>query len=194
MMRRLGVLVATTVLAMMAMGAVPSGADPVGTTETTTISVVNDGTATRGTTVGIVCVVQIVAPPPGSPPVAVSTAQLDFDAQGVPSTKSGDLSPYWTAVGSSWTSVGVTSSELGRTTCAHVLLENGGADATSWTCDYVAVPAPAPSGVGCAATSGTGREPVVLNWALDSDGLTSETVHMVFTNTYSAARTPSFTG
>ncbi|MBU3702260.1 MAG: hypothetical protein FGM58_09475 [Acidimicrobiia bacterium] len=194
MIRRIGALVAATALATIAVGTVPTGAVAAGTIEATRISVVNDGTAARGTTIAIVCSVQVVSPPVGSPPVVVSTAELGFDAQGAPTTKSGDMSPYWSADGNSWVSVGLTSSALGRTTCAHYAIDNGGADSTTWTCDYTPVPAPAPSGIGCSAVSGSGRGPVVLNWALDSDGLTSETVNMVFTNTYPASATPRYTG
>lgn len=196
MFRRISHLAAATALATFAVGATSIGISAASTTETTNISVVNDGTATGGTTIGILCVVQVISPPAGTPPVLVSTAELSFDAQGRPTTKVGDLSPYWSAVGDSWVSVGATTPTLGLTTCAHTEVEDGGADSSSWTCDYipVPVPSPAPVGVGCLGAAGNGRGPVVLNWALDSAGLTSETVNMVFTNTYSAPVTPQFTG
>jgi hypothetical protein len=194
MFRRICLLVTATTLATFGLGTTSVGATPTGTAETTSISVVNNGTATRGTTIGIVCVAQIVAPSPGVPPVSVTTAELNFDAQGVPTTKSGDLSPYWSAVGNAWVSAGVSSPSIGVTTCAHTEIDNGGADSTSWTCDFVVVPSPAPTDIGCLGASGSGRGPVVLNWALDSAGLTSETATMVFTNTYSAPVRPQFTG
>lgn len=194
MVRRICLLVATLALTTIGLGATPIGAAATGTVETTTISVVNDGTATRGTTIGILCVVQMVSPAPGTPPVDVTTAELNFDAQGRPTTKSGELSPYWTADGDAWVSVGASSPTIGITTCAHTLVDNGGAESSAWTCDYTPVPSPAPVGTGCLETSGSGRGPVVLNWALDSAGLTSETVNMVFTNTYAAPVPPAFTG
>ncbi|MFM8861182.1 MAG: hypothetical protein ACKOIA_01790 [Acidimicrobiia bacterium] len=189
------VALATFVVGAMSVGTAGSaGVSPAAITETTNISVVNQGTATRGSTVSILCVVQLVSPPPGSPAVMTNSAELNFDAKGMPTTKSGPLSPYWTAVGNSWVSTGASSPTYGVTVCAHTLIDNGGAESTSWTCDFVPVPAPAPPNVGCQSPSGSGREPVLLSWALDSASLTSETATMVFTNTYPAPLRPSFTG
>lgn len=170
------------------------GLSPAATTETTNISVVNDGTATRGSTVDIFCVVQIDSPPPGSPAFVTATGELNFDANGTPTTASGGVGASFSVVGNSWVSVGYSTPTLGVTVCAHTMVDNGGAESTSWTCGYVSVPAPAPANVGCESASGSGRAPAVLNWALDSAGLTSETATIVFTNRYPAPVKPSFTG
>jgi hypothetical protein len=73
------------------------------------------------------------------------------------------------------------------------MANTGGATSTSWTCEYDSIPTALP-GYGCAAGAGKGAGPVVLNWALATDELTSETIDIVFTNTYDAPIAPSFTG
>ena len=166
---------------------------PTPTVETTNISTAIVGTAKRGTTIDIECIVQVLSPPPGTPSSFVSTGQLSFDEQGNPSTKSGELAPYWTAEGASWVSVGAASTSFGTQTCSHTMSDTGGAASTAWTCTYIAIPT-APSGDGCAAAAGDGSGPVVLNWALATLGLTSETVNMVFTNTYDEPIAPNYTG
>jgi hypothetical protein len=195
-------LVATAVFAALGLGLMLAGttstvvAAAAPAVETTNISLVNVGTATAGSTVNIICYVQVTAPPAGTPPYFISSVELGFDQNGNPSTKTGAMAPYWSANGSSWQSVGAASTEFGSQVCAHTMINNGGAASTSWTCDYISVPA-APVGDGCIAPSGADRGPVGLNWALATDGLTSETVNMVFTNTYAdpiAPIAPSFTG
>jgi hypothetical protein len=168
-------------------------ADPAPTVETKNISAVIVGTGTSGSTINIECAVQLLDPPPGEPSNIVTTGQLSFDEHGNPSTKSGELAPYWSAVGTSWVSVGAASTDLGTQTCSHTMANTGGATSTSWTCAYDAIPTALP-GYGCAAAAGKGAGPVVLNWALATDELTSETIDMVFTNTYDAPIAPSFTG
>ncbi|MEI7624388.1 MAG: hypothetical protein WCJ88_12600 [Actinomycetes bacterium] len=201
MIKKFGALVAASVLATVGIGFVSVGTSPATplepaartTVETTNISTVIIGNATKGSTVNVVCVVEVISPPPGVPPTIVNTAELNFDEHGNPSTKSGPLSEYWSASGTSWVSVGNASPLLGRQTCAHTMINNGGANSTSWTCDFISNPA-APSGVGCVSAAGSDRGPIVLNWALSTDGLVSETANLVFTSTYPDVVKPSFTG
>lgn len=189
--------VSAAALAFIVVGATSVGTagssevSPASPTETTNISVVNDGTATRGSTVDIFCVTQIESPPPGSPGFVTSTGVLNFDASGTPTTKSGSVAESFSAVGNSWVAVGVG---VGAAVCVHTMSDNGGAESTSWTCGFVTVPAPTPANVGCESASGSGRAPAVLNWALDSAELTSETATIVFTNSYPAPVKPNFTG
>ena len=196
MFKKFGALVAASVLATVGIGLAsigPAQGQVAATVETTNISTVIVGNATSGSTVSVICFVTVVAPPPGTPSSFVSTAELSFDERGNPSTKSGPMAEYWSVVGTSWVSVGASSPDLGRQTCAHTMIDNGGATSTSWTCAFVAVPT-APPGTGCENSAGDGRGPVVLNWALATDGLTSETANMVFTSTYPTLVRPSFTG
>jgi hypothetical protein len=192
--------VSAAALAFIVVGATSVGTagssevSPASSTETTNISVVNDGTATRGSTVDIFCVVQLDSPPPGSPAFITATGALNFDASGTPTTKSGAVAESFSAVGNSWVSVGYSTPTLGVTVCAHTMSDNGGAESTSWTCGFVSVPSPPPANVGCESASGSGRAPAVLSWALDSAGLTSETATIVFTNSYPAPVKPNFTG
>ncbi len=191
---------AAFVLSSAAIGIVSVGtssagapATPTPTVETTNISMAIIGTATKSSTINIECSVQVLSPPVGTPPNFVATGQVSFDEQGNPSTKSGELAAYWSAVGTAWVSVGFASTEYGTQNCSHTMVDNGGATSTSWTCNYVAVPT-APAGYGCGAEAGEGNGPVALSWALATDALTSETVDMVFTNTYPEPIAPSFTG
>jgi len=191
--------VSAAALAFIVVGATSVGTagssevSPASPTETTNISVVNDGTATRGSTVDIFCVTQIESPPPGSPGFVTSTGVLNFDASGTPTTKSGSVAESFSAVGNSWVAVGAGVG-VGAAVCVHTMSDNGGAESTSWTCGFVTVPAPTPANVGCESASGSGRAPAVLNWALDSAELTSETATIVFTNSYPAPVKPNFTG
>ncbi|MFM8302858.1 MAG: hypothetical protein ACKOA9_00945 [Actinomycetota bacterium] len=203
MIRKLGVFVAAAALATVAVGSVSAGSALTDTAEGTKISVVNVGNATRGSTIRISCVVTYHAPP-GRPEVATTTADLNFDASGRPSTKSGPLSEYFSAVGDSWVSEGIAPAPpegapptpYSRTTCSHAEVDNGGATSTTWACSTVGVPS-TPAEAGCAAASGTGSNPVVLRWTIPSDKVSSLTAFMVFTNTYPATPvevTPLVTG